>query len=179
MGKFRKSKSKVELELEEKEKDEYIDFLLRQYRLIDALWFLGVEDKFGLDAAVELNEKVWEEMAGRSAREIKRRFRIDEKGLEGFIKALKYFPWSIIVGYEIEDQAEDGKIVIEVPHCPPQEARLKNGRKEFPCKEMHHREFKFFAREIDGRIEVKCIFAPPDEHPRDLWCKWEFKLLEK
>ena len=102
-----RAKFKIELELEENEKDEYINFLLRQYRLVDAFWFLSVEDKFGLDAAVELNEKVWEEMAGRSAREIKERFKIEEKGLEGFIKALKYFPWSIISVMKLrKDQIE-------------------------------------------------------------------------
>lgn len=163
---------KITLDLREEEKDEYIDFMLRQYRLVDAFWFLGVEDKFGLDAAVELNEEVWQRMARRSAKEIKQRFGIGEKGLEGFIKALKYFPWSIIVGYKVE--RENGKVMIKVPHCPPQEARIKLGRGEFPCKEMHYREFKFFAEEIDDRINVKCIFAPPDEHPEDLWCKWEF-----
>jgi|Deesub1362B_J571_1020462.scaffolds.fasta_scaffold00016_83 hypothetical protein len=176
-GKMGESKFRIELKLDEKEKDEYINFLLRQYRLVDAFWFLGVEDRFGLNVAVELNEEVWEEMARRSAREIKRRFKLEERGLKGFIKALKYFPWATIVGYEVE-RTEDGRVVIKVPHCPPQEARLKSGKKEFPCKEMHYREFKFFAKEIDERIEVECIFAPPDER-RDIWCMWEFKLHEK
>jgi hypothetical protein len=57
-------------EIRDEERKEYIDFLLRQYRLVDALWFLAVEDKFGLEAAVELNEKIWEEMGSRSAREV-------------------------------------------------------------------------------------------------------------
>ena len=68
-----------------------MDFLLRQYRLIDILWFLTVEDKFGLNVAVELDEKIWEEMGGRTTREIKKRFNINEKGLDGFLKAIKYF----------------------------------------------------------------------------------------
>ncbi len=156
------------------EQEEYINFMLRQYRLVDALWFLGVEDRFGLEAAVKLNEEVWQEMAGRSARDIKRRFRIEEKGLEGFVKALKYFPWAIIVGYEVE--MEKDRVIVEVPSCPPQEARVRSGRGEFPCKEMHYLEFKFFAEEIDERIRVECIFAPPDEHPKHLWCRWEFTM---
>ena len=57
----------MEPDLKPEEKDEYISFLLRQYRLVDALWFLAVEDRFGLDAAVELNEKIWEDMGRRSA----------------------------------------------------------------------------------------------------------------
>jgi len=161
------------LDLSGGEKDEYIRFLLRQYRLVDALWFLAVEDRFGLDAAVELNERVWEDMGRRSAREIKRRFSIEEKGLKGFVKALKYFPWTTIVGYEIEERGD--RVIISVPRCPPQEARIRMGRGEFPCKEMHFREFRFFAEEIDERIAVRCVFAPPDERPEG-WCRWEFTI---
>jgi len=37
---------------------EYLDFLLRQYRLADAFWFLAVEETFGTEAAVKLNGPV-------------------------------------------------------------------------------------------------------------------------
>jgi hypothetical protein len=167
---------KMRLEIGEGEKDEYISFLLRQYRLVDALWFLSVEDEFGLDAAVRLNEGVWQEMAVRSAKEIKRRFGIHQKGIDGFLKALSYFPWSVIIGYEVERR--DGAVIIRVPYCPPQEARIRGGKAEFPCKRMHEQEFKLFAKEIDEGIRVRCIFAPPDEHPRNVWCEWEFSMRD-
>lgn len=150
----------------------YIDFLLRQYRLVDALWFLAVENEFGLENAVRLNKKIWEEMGGRSAREIKKRFKIDEKGLEGFEKDVKLFPWCKILGYEFE-KLED-RLIIRIKNCLPQIARLKSGREIFPCKEMHRREFRAFAKEIDDRIEVKCIHAPPEIG--DYFCEWEFKV---
>jgi hypothetical protein len=119
---------------------------------------------------------VWEEMGARTAREIKKRFGIVENGLDGFVKALKYFPWAVIINYVVEKKGN--RIIIKVPHCPPQEARLRSGRGEFPCKTMHFREFQYFAEEIDERIEVKCVFAPPDSHPKDQWCEWEFRIRE-
>jgi len=44
-------------------------------RRADALRFLAVEDRFGLDVAVELNEKIRKDMGGRSARGIKKRLK--------------------------------------------------------------------------------------------------------
>jgi hypothetical protein len=156
------------------ERDEYVDFLLRQYRLVDAYWFLTVERLHGLEAAVRANEEVWDELGGKTAREIKRRFKVGEKGLRGFVRALGYFPWTTIGGYEISE--EEGKVALRVPACPPQVARKKLGLGEFPCKRMHALDFEAFAREIDGRIRVRCVYAPPDPHPDGNFCEWEFTI---
>jgi hypothetical protein len=158
----------------EKELREYLRFLLRQYRLADAFWFLAVEETFGTEAAVKLNEEVWIKVGPLAAREIKRQFAIAGEGVSAVMEALSYFPWTTIIGYEIEQMGD--RAVLRVPHCPPQEARLKHGLGEFPCKAMHWGEFSGFAREIDERVEVRCMMAPPDPHPDDLWCQWEFKL---
>ena len=154
------------------ELEEYIFFMLRQYRLVDALWFLGVEDRFGLDKAVKLNEEIWEDLASRLGRDIKRRFNIKGGGISPVIKALRYVPWTIITGYEIEEARDNA--IIRVPNCPPQEARLRSGRKVFPCKAMHQKSFQSFANAIDERVKVECIFAPPDPRPPGLWCEWKF-----
>jgi len=148
---------------------------LRNMWAVDGLYYLGIEESFGTEAATEIDRKVWDVMGRIEALRIKKLFDITGTDIKSMIKALGYSGWAL----DLEDKeitVEKNKAIVKNIKCRVQNTRIKKGLTEFGCKPVRFGFLKAFAKEFNPNIVVKCNVCPPDEHPKNLWCEWEFTL---
>ena len=142
---------------------------------VDGLYYIYIEEKYDTESATEIDRKVWELMGKIEARRIKELFEIKGSDIPSMMKALSYSAWSL----DLEDKeiiVEGKKAIIRNIKCRVQNTRLKKGLGEFGCKPVRFGFLKAFAKEFNPEIVVNCIVCPPDKHPDNLWCQWEFTL---
>jgi hypothetical protein len=157
-------------------KGELVELLLAQMRnlwAVDGLYFLGIEERHGTESATDIDGNVWAVMGKIEARRLKEILRIDGRDIPAMIEALRHSSWSLDLENKDVAVAADTAIFRNT-NCRVQQTRIKKGLSEFPCKRVRLGYLKSFAREFNPDIEVKCNVCPPDEHPGDLWCEWEF-----
>ncbi len=142
----------------------------------DGLWFRIVEEKCGIETAMELDRKAWEKFTVIEAERIMKRLRIKRGGgIPALVQALKFRLYAHINAQEVKEMSET-RCVFRMNSCRVQEARKRQGLPNFPCKSVGIVEYSGFAKTIDPRIKTKCLACPPDPHPPDVWCAWEFRL---
>ncbi|MHA1689512.1 MAG: DUF6125 family protein [Promethearchaeota archaeon] len=164
--------------LSKEELIQYIEDISKNWLAIDGTWFLAAEEKFGMGVAIELDAKSWERFTVIEAERLMKRFQIPKNGgIHALIRALKFRVYANINEQEIIE-ISGKKCVFRMKDCRVQSARKRKGLPDFPCKKVGLVEYSLFAKTIDPRIEVKCLACPPDDHPEDYYCAWEFSLME-
>jgi hypothetical protein len=165
--------------LEAMPNDKLLDFLFLQVRnlwRVDGLYFLGIEKKFGPEAAADIDAAVWKTMASIEARSLQKMFRISENPIiSEIMNLLRKSSWALDQPFK-SIEINDKRAVLWVKRCRTQETRLNKGLIEFPCKNVRHGYLKNFARTLNPEVKVNCLVCPPDKHPKDSWCTWEFTL---
>jgi predicted ArsR family transcriptional regulator len=108
--------------LSDRQREEYFH---RSYTAVDGLWFMKAEEKYGFEAALELDEAVWRVLPKIQARMIKAMMAIesDIDGLEEAIATRLKLEGFI---FEIA-KAEDG-FVVAISRCPWHDLMVKSGR---------------------------------------------------
>ncbi|MGA1822480.1 MAG: DUF6125 family protein [Thermoplasmatota archaeon] len=149
---------------------------LRNMWTVDGLYFLGIEKRFGTEAATEIDAEVWKVMGKIEARKI-RKFLALSDDLGSMVTGLKYSGWA----QDLEDkewETRGGSEFLRTLNCRIQNNRLRDGLDLFPCKLVRFGFLKAFAKEFNENIEVICHQCPPGELEEGKWCEWEFRMKE-
>ena len=159
--------------------EKLLDFFFLQIRnlwRVDGLYFLGIDKRFGTEAATEIDAGVWEAMAQIEARSLQKMFQVEENpDIPTIVGLLRKSSWALDQPFKTIE-VSDKRATLSVDRCRTQESRLSKGLSEFPCEQVRFGYLKNFAKALNPKVEVNCLVCPPDRHPKDLWCKWEFAL---
>jgi len=142
--------------LDEKQK---LDFFHRCYTAVDGLWFMKMEEKYGFDAALEMDEEVWNVMPKIQARKLKKMLNRDN-GLEDLFACLS--EKLSLEGYRFRHLELSGThgFCIHVDSCPWYDIIVKAGREHLSPRigpRICRAEYSVWAGEFgkDIRFELK------------------------
>ena len=139
------------IELSDKQVSE---FYHRSYTAVDGLWYMKVEEKYGSDAALEVDNKVWKVLPKIQARMLKSTGKI-ENGVEALFECLT--AKLILEGFKFKtEKTENGsgfRVIID--SCPWYDLMVKSGRGHLSGKvgsRICNTEYSAWASEFNNGI---------------------------
>jgi len=161
-------------------KEELVKLLLLQVRnvwRVDGLYFLGIEEKFGVEAATEIDKNTWKILAKIEAKDLLRTFRKEKiDGIKDFMELLLKTGWALYQEEKRVEYESDKEAVFKIVRCKVQETRIKKRLGIFPCKPVRLGYLQEFTKTISPEIQVEVLRCPPDEKDPNFWCGWRFTL---
>ncbi|MFX1561623.1 MAG: DUF6125 family protein [Promethearchaeota archaeon] len=155
-----------------------IDVYAKAWQAMDGAYFLALEEKYGMDVAIEMDKEAWKTFSPIEARRIMKEFDIPSNGgLKSLEEALRYRVYARL-NKQSTEWVDKNTLQFTMNACRIQVARNRKGLPDFPCRQVGEIEYSFFADTIDPRIKTRCVFCPPGKHPDDAYCRWEFTLEE-
>ena len=144
----------------------------------DGVWFQSLEKKFGMEVAVDIDTDAWRLFTVIEAKRIMERLGLKPGGgIPALVECLKHRFYARLNLQQCIEVTEQ-RAVFRMIDCRVQSARKRKGLPDHPCKSVGIVEYSGFASTIDPRIQTRCLACPPDAHPEEFWCAWEFTLAE-
>jgi hypothetical protein len=142
----------------------------------DGVWFQSLEKKFGMDVAVDIDTDAWRLFTVIEAKRIMERLGLKPGGgIPALVECLKHRFYARL-NLQESIEVTQNRAVFRMIDCRVQSARKRKGLADHPCKSVGIVEYSGFASTVDPRIQTRCIACPPDAHPEQFWCAWEFTL---
>ena len=149
----------------------------RLYMGLDGFWYLTVMEKFGNDAALDCDIKVWDRAGRYEMKNVTKQLNIQGNDAVAFMKALQLSPWYWTVKSQVEI-VDPNTAILTVTDCPTLNALEKegSGRENEICKIAEPIILRAYASFFNPDVEVTCLQSPPRESQDDIACKWQFKM---
>jgi hypothetical protein len=151
-----------------------IDMLQKNWWNLQNNYILHINKDYGEEAAVKADANCFPANAKVQMYRLKKMFNL-KNDLKSLMDAMVLSTIWTNGDYELRI-LDDKAFRITVTHCHQQVRRLEEGLGEIGCKPAGIAICEAAAEVIVPGAEVKCLTCPPDVHPKDVWCDWEFRI---
>lgn len=117
-------------ELTEQQKTEYF---FRGFAAVDGLWFMKVEDKFGFDVALEIDNEVWKVLPKIQARKMKE-LKKAGNGIDALLDCFSERMRLEGMTFKIEKTEKDKAFTLTMDYCSWYEVMKKSSREHLAAK---------------------------------------------
>lgn len=132
------------------------DFLRRSYAAVDGLWFMKVEELFGYEKAMDLDEVIWQIMPKIQARKARELRNITGNSILDFLRAIQMK--LAAEGYDYSLESVGGGFMLTVNVCPWYEIIKAKGRGHIMpdiAERICKKELQGWIAEFSGAIDFE------------------------
>jgi hypothetical protein len=104
-----------------------VDYFHRCFKAVDGLWFMKVEEKYGFDCALDVDNEVWKVMPKIQARMLKSMLKL-KTGPDALLKGLK--AKLELDGFKFKTEKTENSFKITITNCPWHNLMIKSGREK-------------------------------------------------
>ena len=153
---------------------DFIDMQQKNWWNLQNNYILYINNEYGEEAAVNADAHCFPANAKVQMYRLRKLFGLKDD-LQSLMDAMALSTIWANGEYEIR-KIDDQRFTIKVTTCHQQVRRLEDGIGEIPCKPAGIAICEAAATVINPSAKAKCLVCPPDKHPEDVWCEWEFEI---
>jgi hypothetical protein len=153
---------------------DFIDMLQKNWWNLQNNWILHINTEYGEEAAVKADGRCFSANAKVQMHRLKKMLGLKDD-LQSLIDAMVLSTIWANGDYDLS-RIDERTFRIKVTNCYQQVRRLEDGLGEFGCKPAGVAICEAAVKVIHPEASFKCLVCPPDQHPKDVWCEWEFRL---
>ncbi len=155
---------------------DFIELVQKNFWNLQNNWMAYINNEYGEEAAVKGDSHCYGANAKVQMYRLRKMFDLKDD-LQSIMDAMILSTIWVNSEYEIR-KIDENRFGLKVTNCYQQVRRVEDGMGELGCKPAGLAICEAAIEVINPGAGVKCLFCPPDEHPDDAWCEWEFELAK-